>query len=352
MAEETLIAAWEPLPALAVLEERWRAVEEEASLCFFNRWSWIGSWLRATGARPELLAVRDGSGAEVALALFGLAREARLLGRVTTLRLNEAGDAAADRAFVEYNAPLCRAGQEAAATRAIAAALMARRDWRALRLSGVEPSAPLLAALTVRRRVLVDRSPSYRVDLARVRDAGGDYLSLLSANMRAQIRRSAKDYPGKVTVTSPPDDATERAWLADMRTLNAGRHEDNAWEEPLFRAFVAELVARPGVDLIRVAAGDMLLGYLLNFRSGGRAMNYQSAFAPPLNAKSKPGLMAHVAAVQHYAGAGLTQYSLLAGKDRYKESLSTGAETLEWWSLERFSPALEAEYWLRRLLRR
>lgn len=356
MGTSHLDARFEPVSDLPVLEARWRALEALAAPNIFTSWTWIGSWLRATGARPELLAVADASGADVALALVGPSHDKRLLGRVATFRLNEAGDAKADRAFIEYNAPLCRAGDEAAAAQAIAKALGARRDWRALRFSGVLPTSPLLAAIKTRRRLLLDRSPVYYVDLAAVRTAGGDYLSLLSSNTRSQIKRSAKDYAGTVEVTHAPDSAAAAAWLEDMRALNVGRHADNAWEEPLFRAFAAEMVAAGradgSVELLRVAAGEVVLGYLLNFRCGDRAMNYQSAFAEPVSGKAKPGLMTHEAAVRHYAAEGLDSYSMLAGKDRYKQSLATGEDALEWWSLERFSPALEAEYWLRKLLRR
>lgn len=352
-----MIVTFESLPGVLLLAARWRALEARAAPSFFQSWCWTGSWLRATGARPALVVVRDDSGEDVALALLGAGREKRLLGSLACLRLNEAAEPAADRAFIEYNAPLAVAGKEAASACALAKALAGRRDWTILRLSGVAPGDPLLAALPARRKRLVDRSPAYLVDLASVREKDGDYLALLSANSRAQIRRSAKEYPsGADRIDRAVDPSTASAWLAEMRALNAGRHVDNAWEEPLFRAFATELVNEGmtdgSVDLLRIAAGDALLGYLLNFRWRGRALNYQSAFAPPASARAKPGLMAHAAAVRHYAAQGLDLYSLLAGKDRYKQSLATGEETLEWWAAERFSPALEAEYLLRRLLRR
>ena len=81
-------------------------------------------------------------------------------------------------------------------------------------------------------------------------------------------------------------------------------------------------------------------------------MNYQSAFAEPRTAKSKPGLTAQAAAVMHYASRGLARYSFLAGRDRYKQSLSTDADVLHWWTLERFDWQLELEALARRLLRR
>lgn len=356
MGHAALSVQFEPLPDLAVLEPRWRALEAQATPSFFTGWTWMGSWLRATGARPDLLTVRDDAGADVAFALVGRSREKRLLGRVPTLRLNEAGDVQADRAFIEYNAPLCRSGQEGDALLAIGTALGQRRDWRALRLSGVEPDAPLVAAIPARRKSLIDSSPAYFADLAAVRGAGGDYLSLLSSNTRSQIKRSAKDYAGMSSVERAADEATAAAWLAEMQALNGGRHADNAWDEPVFRAFAAEIVragmADGAVDLLRIAAGEAVLGYLITFLTEGRAMNYQSAFTEPATPKSKPGLMAHAAVIGHYAERGFDLYSLLAGKDRYKQSLSTGAEELQWWLLERFSPALEAEYWARRVMKR
>ncbi|CAN5150257.1 hypothetical protein BH10PSE13_BH10PSE13_07800 [soil metagenome] len=356
MGQAALSVQFEPLPKLAVLEPRWRALEADSAPNFFTGWTWMGSWLRATGVAPELLAVRDGAAGDVALALIGRSPEKRLFGRVQTLRLNEAGDSQADRAFIEYNRPLCRSGQESDVALAIGAALGKRHDWRALRLSGVEPDAPLIAAIPSGRKRLIDSSPAYFADLMAVRTAGGDYLSLLSSNTRSQIKRSAKDYPGVPSVERAADEATIAAWLAEMQALNGGRHVDNAWDEPVFRSFAAEIVraglADDSVDLLRIAAGGAVLGYLITFLSAGRAMNYQSAFAEPATPKSKPGLMAHAAAIAHYAERGFDLYSLLAGKDRYKQSLSTGAEELQWWLLERFSPVLEAEYWARRVMKR
>src|SRR3546814_13815026 len=79
-------------------------------------------------------------------------------------------------------------------------------------------------------------------------------------------------------------------------------------------------------------------------------MNYQSAFAAPRAPKDKPGLLCHAAAVDHYAARGLALYSLIAGKDRYKQSLATREEALEWAQVDRFSRRLEAEPALRSLL--
>ncbi|WP_070157497.1 GNAT family N-acetyltransferase [Sphingobium phenoxybenzoativorans] len=351
----TLTATFSPLPPRDQLETRWRALEARAEGSFFLGWTWMESWLSATGATPELLAVKDGAGGDAALALIGRSLDKRLLGRTPTLWLNQAGQYQADRPFIEYNGLLAARDAPADLHDVAMRAILRRNDWRALRLSGVAPDSPLLAT-RFRRRVRIDQSPAYHVDLDAVRAAKGDYLSLLSANTRSQIKRAAKDYGATEPAIALATETDIDGWLAEMQALNTGRHAENAWDDAVFRRFAATLTHKGlvtgEVELLRITAGDHLLGLLLNFVHRGRAMNYQSAFAAPLGPKGKPGLLCHAAAVGRYAGMDLSLYSLLAGKDRYKQSLSTGSETLEWWSLERFSPRLEAEAVLRKLLRR
>ncbi len=343
------------LPDLSALASRWQALEARAEGSFFLGWTWTGSWLESYGIRPELLNVTDSDGRDVALALVGHAMQPRLLGRCATLALGQSGDPHADRPYIEYNGLLTAAGREVEAVEAVHAALARRADWRALRLGGIPPGSPLLD-LSARRATRLDRAPVYQVGLDEVRAGGGDYLALLSANSRSQIRRAIKDHGGLPALALASTAQEAAAWLEEMRLLNEGRHADNAWADPAFRRFVAMLVERGRatgeVELLRFADDGGVVGLLVNFIHRGQAMNYQSAFAAPRSPKDKPGLLCHAAAVAHYAERGLILYSLLAGKDRYKQSLATREEALEWWVIERFSPRLEGEALLRRLLRR
>lgn len=340
----------------ATVASRWQALEARSDAAsFFLGWTWTGAWLDSYAVAPELLAVTDAAGQDVALALMGHAMTPRLLGRVATLSLNQSGDAQADRPYVEYNGLLCARGQEAAAVEAVLAALARRRDWRALQLSGIAPGSPLLT-LPARRRSRVDVAPVYQVDLDAVRGADGDYLGLLSSNTRSQIRRAMKEHGGPLPDVAIAGLDDIQPWLDEMAALNSGRHADNAWDDAGFRGFVATIAARGhasgAVEVLRFTDAGGVVGLLVNFVHRGVAMNYQSAFAEPRTGKDKPGLLCHAAAVGHYAQRGLARYSLLAGKDRYKQSLSTCEESLEWWTIERFAPRLEAEALLRRLLRR
>ena len=84
-------------PDRAALARRWQALEARSDASFFLRWTWIGAWLDSYRVEPELLAVVDDEGRDIALALVGHAMQPRLLGPVATLRLNQSGDPAADR---------------------------------------------------------------------------------------------------------------------------------------------------------------------------------------------------------------------------------------------------------------
>ncbi|RXR28438.1 GNAT family N-acetyltransferase [Sphingobium fluviale] len=355
-----LTARFEDITDLPTLGARWHALEQEAQPpSFFLRWTWMGSWLGAMYEQgvslPQLLVIGDEMRDE-GLALIGEGQAKRLLGSVPALWLNEAGDIDADRPFIEYNGILCTKDTLPLCVHAFCEAMAERDDWRVLHLSGLGFGSMLTEVPGVRRRVIRDASPAYNADLKAVREAGGDYLSLLSANTRGQIKRSLKDEPAELAIESATNLATLDLWLEDMRVMNAGRHTDNAWDSAFFRDF-ASRITRAGltdgtVELLRVSSGETPVGYLLNFVWAGRAMNYQSAFAQPRTAKSKPGLMCHAAAVAHYAARDLKLYSFLAGKDRYKHSLSTGAEELNWWALERPDWRLEAEAALRKIFRR
>lgn len=355
-----LAAHFETITDLGMLGARWRALEMESKpKSFFLRWTWMGSWLAALQNAgmdlPQLLVISDGA-SDAGLALVGEGMARRKLGSVPALWLNESDDPTGNRAFIEYNGLLCAREKLPLCVHAFCEALEKRDDWTALYLSGLGFGAMLTEVAGVRRRVIRDASPAYYVDLGSVRAAQGDYLSLLSANTRGQIRRSQKDISGDIHIAPALHAAQAEDWLTEMRYMNIGRHEENAWDSDFFRDFARRLLCeglRDGsVELLRLSVGKDSIGYLLNFVWDNRAMNYQSAFAAPRTAKSKPGLMCHAAAVGHYAARDLRHYSFLAGKDRYKHSLSTGAEELHWWVLERLDWRLEAEAALRKIFRR
>ncbi|WP_439576697.1 GNAT family N-acetyltransferase [Elioraea sp.] len=345
-----LAVAAGPVRDPAALERLWRGLEAEAGpIPPFRAWTWIGCLAEERYRDPWLVRAEAG-GRIVGLALFSRRR-----GRFC---LAESGDAVLDAPFIEHNAPLVAAdaGPE------VAASLM-RAAWgagaRRLVLSGVEEGLAAAAGGVALRRQI---RPAPFVALDRVR-ASGDPLAHLSANARGQLRRSLRRFAeaGEVVLTRAGTEAEALAWLEALIALHQrswqARGKPGAFADPFMRRFHRELVARAlprgEVDLLRLAAGPDVLGYLYNLRRDGHVCAYQSGFDPAAaDPHRKPGLVAHLLAIGRAAGEGMAVYDFLAGEDRYKRSLATGSRDLVWTELVRPRSPLALAAWLRGCLGR
>ncbi len=327
-------------PAWTALGERWRALEVAADASFFQSWSWVGSRAAVRFPDPWLLAAAAG-GRTLALGLFN--RHGPWPGGAR-LWLNESGWPAADSIHVEHNGLLLARDAPPGLLARLLGGLVA--EGHGVVLSGVDAAHAAAAGETAAlRRDRAHPAQAHVVDLAAVRATPGGHLALLSANARQQIRRSLRRYggAGALRVERAQTLAEARVQLAELGRLHQDtwtrRGQPGAFANPDFVAFHAALLEeawpRGEVDLLRVAAGEAVLGYLYNFRWRGRVANYQSGFdyAAADSPQLKPGLTCHHLAVEMYAAEGLGTYDLLAGHDRYKTSLSTGAEPLHWFEL-------------------
>ncbi len=298
----------------------WRALEAAAGASFFQSWTWVGCRAAARFSRPLLLrAERDGD--TVGLALLNRTRRG--------LWLHETGDAAEDAAYIEHNGLLL------ADPALLAECLGVLLGAGAVRLSGVD-GAHLAAARAAGAVRLRRAQAAPHVDLAAL--AGRDYLAVLSANTRQQLRRSDRAY-GAIVIEEAGTPEEALAFLDALAVLHqarwTARGKPGAFANPAFRAFHRSLIARAWprreAMLLRVSAGGRAIGYLYNFRHQGRVLAYQSGFdyaaAPP---HAKPGLSCHHAAIRHARAEGARIYDFLAGEDRYKTSLATAATPLYW----------------------
>lgn len=307
------------------LGRRWRELEAEIpGLPFFRSWSWVGC--RAEERYSDPLLVRaESDGRLVGLALFNRRR-----GR---LSLTETGDSRLDAPFVEHNGPLRREdpGIDAAMFRAAEQHGKARR----LVLSGV--SRPTLeAAPGVRLRC--QERPAPWVDLTATRTAGAGYLATLSANTRQQIRRSLRSLGDPLIRRAETlDEALE--WFEAMIVLHERtwrtRGEAGAFATEWIRGFHRELLARAHprgeLDFLRLESQGHAIAYLYNFRLGDRVYAYQSGMQTAgVGASGKPGLTAHVLAIQRSLELGDASYDFLAGAQRYKTSLANARTPLFW----------------------
>ncbi|MDB5371753.1 MAG: Acetyltransferase involved in cellulose biosynthesis, CelD/BcsL family [Belnapia sp.] len=327
------------------LGAEWRALEARAKPSFFQSWTWVGCL--AEERFPDPVVLRATVGGQT----LGLALCNRRRGR---LCLTESGDAGLDAPFVEHNAPLLAPGLRPDVLPWLFRAAWSARGVRRLVLSGVPPAVATAAGGLAWRR---QARAVPLVDLARVREAGGNWLASLSANTRYQLRRSAKHYGGPRLIRAATE-AEALDGLAALATLHAERWRERGqpgafatpWLQRFHRTLIGRGLGRGEVDLLRVVAGDgRAIGYLYNFRLGGRVSAYQSgldlAGAGP---QGKPGLTCHQLAIERALAEGDAVYDLLAGASRYKRSLANAESELMWvelvrpWSLAGLAVRLRA----------
>jgi CelD/BcsL family acetyltransferase involved in cellulose biosynthesis len=334
----------EPVESPAQAAKLWQPLAERAPRSGFLGWPWIGTWLLHLPhqVRPMLLGARQG-GQVVALSLIARRREQRHRMELIQDRLHEAGDPVLDRIMLEHNDILVAPEAPPDIRERLFDGLLSRPDApdeivaRHLR---PEALAALDRAAARHGRIRHDAHVRRHdfVDLNGLRLAGRDYLDLLGPNTRAAIRRSERLYAGEAPIVVEPARDTAEALevfeslVARHQARWAARGKQGAFGTKglyLFhRMTVKAGVPRGEVELLRVRAGDTVLGELYNIRRGGWICQYQSGLVPPADNRHKPGLVAHAAAVRHYAKQGADRYDFLVGDSRYKTDLATAREDL------------------------
>jgi CelD/BcsL family acetyltransferase involved in cellulose biosynthesis len=355
------------LTAIGPLGHKWRELERRSSCSFFQSWTWVGTWLSCLPSSVDLylLEVTDGDRV-IGLALFGrrtLVRHGFV--RTQALLLHETGSRELDRMTIEYNSILAEAGREWQVVRAGVDCLrVAEITWDELVLSGVDARGVEAWRSAAREAdwqlVLRQESSCSFVDLDAVRK-GGDYLALLSSNTRQQVRRSIKAYEmaGSLSLSAASTADIALEYLDGLQELHnvhwRGRGKDGAFSSEFTRGFHERLVRgaapRGEVQMLRVAAGEEVIGYLYNFVRDGHVYFYQSGFRYAEDAKLRPGLVCHYLAVLHNLEARHRVYDFLAGPQRYKQSLGTASVGMYWLSLQKPRLAFAVERGLERLKR-
>ncbi|MDE2007461.1 MAG: GNAT family N-acetyltransferase [Rhodospirillales bacterium] len=346
------------------LEPLWRDLESRAEARFFLSWDWIGAWLAELGTAPPVL-TGEAEGRIVLLAIpVPFHRVEAGLIRVHGLRLHSTGRRDEDAIAIEYNGFLTDRAWEGRAERAAIVFLLGPARIGGRRRDEVH----ILAASADRQVALVPpgmllqvpgRKPSWRVDLAAVRAAGGDYLGTLRPNTRQQIRRAMRLYAarGALTATRAASAAEARDYLDTMAELHqaqwTARGEPGGFSFPFFVRFQRRLaesgVPAGRVELLRVAAGERPIGYLMNLIDGGHVMAFVSGFVFEDDPRLKPGLVCHALAIARHAAEGAACYDFLAGAYRYKENLGRPGPEFAYLLIQRPTPMTRFEHALRRL---
>ncbi len=331
----------DPVADFDAVAARWQALEPACDGGFFRSWRFLGCLVRQRFTSPFLLSVRQ-DGQDIALGLFN-----RAGGR---LHLGRTGNATLDSLFIEHNGLLTRR----AAAWAITPALTLAASVAPVVLAGIG-DGHLQAA--EKAGLLISHESHFAPALA-LDALQAPYLTTLSANARAQIRRAMRLYGASLTLRRAGDPEQALAWFARLVQLHqlhwTGRQKPGAFAEPevldFHHCLISGGVPEGSVDVLGITAGGAEIGYLYNFCHGGRVLCYQSGLVAAQDARLKPGLVCHALAVEHYRAAGAATYDMLAGAARYKTTLAPeGGEILHWATLY---PANSWEGRARKLARR
>lgn len=362
-AQGRITVALQALPAPDELERAWKALEARARPSFFLSWHWIGTWLACLPAHSGAWLLRvEREGHVTGLAIL-VPRTVWRHGFVRSrgLYLHATGDPILDEIHIEHNGFLAERGREReVAQAAIGHLLTAGGEWDELFLDGVrDPEDLERLDLGGARMRSLRRGPSRYVDLDRVRVSGRSYAESLGKSTRYNVRRSQREFEkgGALALTEASTLEEAREFLGRLRELHqrywkarglpgsfAHEHFGRFHECLLERAF-----ADGAIQLVRVCAGTAELGYLYNYVHGGRVYSYQSGFAyAGANLHQRPGLVAHVLAIEHNAALGRSAYDLLAGDSDFKRSLANAEEPMAWQVLQRPRFTLRLEDALRR----
>ncbi len=94
---------------------------------------------------------------------------------------------------------------------------------------------------------------------------------------------------------------------------------------PFFELFQRRLieVALPHgtVEIMKVAAGSDVIGYVYNLVYRGHVYAYQTGINYEDDARLKPGLVSHCLCIERHYNDGNSIYDFMAGEARYKASL-------------------------------
>ncbi len=341
----------------------WDELQRRATHSFFLSSGWMRAWLECLPAndRPAVLMAEQG-GRVVGLGLLGRHRQWRRGAIVSNgLHLNETGDEQFDHLTIDHNGFLADSACEPEVLRAILKFLAgSSADWDELHFNAIDatnkvcdllsqPPAPLVSELIKDSVVPI-------VDLQRLRESGAEYLSQLSGNTRSQIRRAMRQHEpfGKLEIDRPESVSDALKFFDELKALHQAywqsRGEPGAFGSEFCDRFHRTLIAQRWpmgeIQLLRVRAGNHVVGLLYNFVHHDRVLFYQSGIYYGGDPKLKPGLVCQVLAVQDNLQNGADVYDFLFGDSQYKQSLSTASESLQWFVWQRPRWRFRMENWL------
>lgn len=333
---------------LKQIESIWKSLEKDSLASFFLSWGWIENWIESLPEpiKPVLAVLHDENGPLMA---FFLGKKMIRRKKIFTSRgwfVNATGIPSFDRIFIEYNG-FVHKYQEG--LKLMDLLMKLPDDWDEFYIPGIDlkylNEISNNCHVSSFKTVTDNDTLSPYVDLEMVRAKDGNYLSILSANKRQQIKRSyrlaekigrvqlevANDLRSALSIYDELVNLHEKAWTE--------RGKEGAFSSDYLFEFHNRLIQNRfntgEIQLIRIKCGEKTLGCLYNFVYRKNVYFYQSGINYDLDKRLMPGFMIHVEAVSYNAAAGNKTYDFLGGDSDYKMSLATHHNRLVWIRLQK-----------------
>jgi hypothetical protein len=337
---------YDPFENYERVEELWKTMLAKSQHSYFTSWGWISTWIKSLPVESGVKLSVGYRNDKPVLAFFMGNRRYRKYGLLPShiLSLNSTGNPHYDCLYIEYNSML--SDTTAGPLIQELSDYLGTLVWDEFILPGMSPGGlqDVEAINTVspeRFQVLSDTvSDSYYVDLEKIRAAGMDFMKLLSANKRSQIRRSIKQYEldGKVEAEEARGMDEALVMFDEMVAMHQAewnrRGEPGVFSSRYLVQFHRELIRsrfdHHEIQLLKVRNNLKTIGYLYSFVYRGDVLFYQSGFSYNTENVYRPGLVSHYYAILHNTVKGMKTYDFLAGEADYKRSLSTNIVKMYW----------------------
>jgi CelD/BcsL family acetyltransferase involved in cellulose biosynthesis len=293
--------------------------------------------------------LRDGEVVALGVLCFRTIRRRGL--RIRQAYLHECGIPQIDSLRIECNGMMTRPDHGADALATLIAQLRERiavPAWDELVLSGIDADASCTAAaMSAGMHVGGYTDPAHFISLEPLRQQNKTYLDSLVSKTRRKIRTAGRDYenslgPLALDVSGSVGEAL--GFLDGLKELHQqywlGRGQAGAFSSPHFRDFHQQLIREVhdcgGVRLLRVRAGDAVVGYLYFLLRDGVANFYQCGYRYGLVPRHEiPGFICIAAAIEYFRQEGFGRFEFLAGRQQYKSELASEVKSRSWYTLQR-----------------
>jgi len=331
-------------------ELQWLELQGRSKSHFFLTWDWIGPWIKKTqGPFYIIKALRLGQ--VVALA-FIFQKKRKILGlySISQWWLNRTGDDKYDQTWIEYNDFLIDQTFESEVRSSLTEFISKQTLWDEF-VCGMMSSQleKQFSSLSKRKRYMIE-DMGYQVNLSEIHQS---YMSeILSRNTRQKLNQTRRllEHQGELEFRVLTTSKEKLQTLINIKRLHTKKWQasdtPSGFTNPLFVGSLEEQLISEHCEISTLTLNGTFIGFLINYIYRGRVYFYLSALCDSFDGKIKLGMYLHSLAISHYKDADMEVYDFLAGKARYKQSLTNISYLQNMCCYQKNNVWLKIELWI------